>query len=92
MKHDKHLCQMPQVKKGDAISLRQLINHVSRHKNGLQALTLNVPTQDLMLNQLMLATIDPDTQREWELVTAPRADTPTSADLIIFLESGCRAL
>jgi hypothetical protein len=49
--------------------------------DALQALTLNVPTQDLMLNHLMLATIDPDTQPEWELVTAPRADTPTTADL-----------
>ena len=27
MMHAKHLCQMPQVKKGDASSLRKLINH-----------------------------------------------------------------
>ena len=31
MLHAKHLCQMPQVKKGDASSLRQLINHLSSH-------------------------------------------------------------
>jgi len=30
--------------------------------NALQALSLNVPVQDLMLSYLMLATIDPETQ------------------------------
>jgi len=40
MMHTKHLCQMPQVRKGDASSLRQLINHVSSHMNPLQALSL----------------------------------------------------
>jgi hypothetical protein len=49
---------MPQVKKGDASSLRQLTNHVSSHMNALQALALNVPVQDLMLNYLMVATMD----------------------------------
>jgi len=43
MMHGKHLCQIPQVSKGDASSLRQLINHVSGHMNFLQALSLNVP-------------------------------------------------
>jgi len=61
MMHAKHLCQMPQVRKGDASSLRQLINHVSSNMNAL----LNVPVQDLMLNHLMLATLDPETQRDW---------------------------
>jgi len=41
--------------------------------NVLQALTLKVSTQDLMLNHLMLATIDSVTQREWELINASRA-------------------
>ena len=87
MMHAKHLCQMPQVRKGDASSLRQLINHVSSHMNALQALSLNVTVQDLMLNHLMVATLDPETQREWELITASRADTPTTAELVTFLES-----
>ena len=56
------------------------------------ALSLNVPVQDLMLNHLMLATLDPETQREWELITTSRADTPTTAELVTFLESRCRAL
>ena len=90
--HAKHLCQMPQVRKGDASSLRQLINHVSSHMNALQALSLNVPVQDLMLNHWMLATLDPETQQEWELITALRADTPTTAELVTLLESRCRAL
>jgi len=92
MMHAKHLCQMPHVRKGDASSLRQLINHVLSHMNALQALSLNVSVQDLMLNHLMLATLDPETQREWELITASRADTPTTAELVTFLESRCRAL
>ena len=43
----KHLCQLPPVKRGDVPSLRQLINHISSHMNALQALSLNVPIQDL---------------------------------------------
>jgi len=92
MIHAKHLCHMPQVRKGDASLLRQLINHVSSHVNALQAQFLNVPVQDLMLNQLTLTTLDPETKREWELIIALRADTPTTAELVTFLESRCRAL
>jgi len=83
---------MPQVRNGDASSLRQVINHVSSDMNALQALSLNVPVQDLMLNHLMRATLDSETQREWDLNTASRADTPTTAELVTFLESRCRAL
>jgi len=60
--HAKHLCQKPQVKKEDTSSLRQLINHVSNHINALQALSFNVPIQELMLNHLMLATLEVETQ------------------------------
>jgi len=92
MMHAKQLCQLPQVRKGDTSSMRQLINHVSCHTNALQTLSLNVPVQDLMLNHLMLAAINPETQREWELITASRTDIPTAAELVTFLESRCRAL
>ena len=67
--------------KGDAPSLRQLINHVSSHMNVLQALSLNISVQDLMLNHLMLATLDAETQQECELITASRADIPTTTEL-----------
>jgi len=60
--------------------------------NALQALSLNVPVQDLMLNHLLLAKLDPETQREWEVITSSRADTPTTAGLVTFLESRCRSL
>jgi len=46
--------------------------------NALQALALNVPVQDFMLNHLMLDTLDPERQREWELFTASHADTSTT--------------
>ena len=51
----------------------------------LQALTINVPVLDLMLNHLMLATHNPEMQREWELITAFHADTPMTAQLVTFL-------
>jgi hypothetical protein len=92
MMHAKHLCQMPQVKQSDASSLCQLINHVSSHINAIQALSVNVPVQDLMLNHLMLATLDNDTHQQWELNTALRAGIPTTAELITFLEVRCKAL
>jgi hypothetical protein len=87
----KHLCQMPQVKRGDAASLRQLINHLCSHRNALQALSFNVSVQDLKQIHLILATLDADT-RELELVIASRQDMPTTEELINFLESRCRAL
>jgi len=59
--------------------------------NALQALSLNVPVQDLMLNHLMLATLDPEMQRDWELINASR-NNPTPAVLVTFLESRCRAI
>jgi len=65
---------------------------LSTNSVALQALSLNVPVKDLMLNYLTLATTDPETQREWELITASRTDTPTTAEMITFLESRSRAL
>ena len=62
--------------------MRQLINHVTSHTNALQALSLNVPVHDLMLNYLILATVDLETQLEWELITASRADIQTTAELV----------
>jgi diphosphomevalonate decarboxylase len=88
----KYLCQMPQVKKGDASALRHLINHVSSHMNALKALSLNVTFQDLMLNHLMLASLDSETHQQWEQLTAACTDVPTTSELITFLESRCRAL
>ena len=85
MMHAKHLCQFPPVKKGDAPSLRQLINHASSHMNDLEALPVNVPVQDLMLNHLILATLDAETQTEWELITASQAHTATTTELVTFL-------
>jgi hypothetical protein len=92
MMHAKNLCQIPHVKKGDALSLRRLINNVSSNTNALQALSLNVTVQDLMVDYLILASLDDQSQRDWELATASCADIPTSADLIAFLETGCQAL
>jgi len=91
MMRAKLLCQIPPVQKGDASLLHHLIN-VSSHMNALQTLSLNVPIQDLMFSHLMLAALDMETQREWELIMASRTDTPTTAELVTFLESKCRAL
>jgi hypothetical protein len=62
MMHAKNLCHIPHVKKCGAASLRTLINHVSSHINALQALSLNVSIQGLMMNHLILASLDDKSQ------------------------------
>jgi hypothetical protein len=78
--------------KRDASSLRQLINHVSSHMNAIQALSVNEPVQDLMLNHMMTATLDNETLQQCEHLTTERQDLPTTAELISFLESRSRTL
>jgi len=92
MMYAKNLCCLPAVKKSDASLLRQLINQESSHMKALQALSLNVPIQDLMLNHLLLSSLDAETQQKLELIAASREDIPSTSDLITFLESRCRAL
>jgi diphosphomevalonate decarboxylase len=92
MKHVKHLFQMPQIKKGDASSLRHLINHVTSHLNAIQALSLNASMQHLILNNLLLSTLHPETHKECELHRANQQDTPSATDVIAFLEARCKAL
>jgi hypothetical protein len=87
MKHVKHLCHLPQIKKGDASSLHHLINHVTSHVNALQALSLNFAMQDLILNHLLLSTLDAETHKEWELHTANQQNIPTIIEVIAFLET-----
>jgi hypothetical protein len=60
--------------------------------NALQALSLNVPVQDLMLNHLMVATLYNETYQQWEQITATRTELPTTAEFITFLEARCRTL
>jgi len=45
-----------------------------------------------MLNHLMLETLDPETQREWELNTASRTDIPSTTELMTLLETRCKDL
>jgi len=85
MMHAKNLCFLPGVKKSDASLLRQLRNHVSSHMNALKALSRNVHIQDLMLNHLLLSSLDAETQRKWDLIRASREDIPSTSDLITFL-------
>jgi hypothetical protein len=92
MKHVSQLLQMPQTKRGDAISLRQLINHITSNMNAIEALSLNTTLQTLMLNQLLLSVLDPDERKAWELQTAGQEDIPSTPELITFLEQRCKAL
>jgi hypothetical protein len=64
---------------------------VTSNLNAFQALEVNVPIQDLMLNHLILSTIDSETQKEWEIMTAPRLDIPPTTELVTFQESRCQA-
>jgi hypothetical protein len=49
-----------------------------------------VSIQDLVLNHLILETLDADTLKEWETHTA-RSDIPLVTELINFLETRCKA-
>jgi hypothetical protein len=52
--------------------------HLSSHINALQALSVNVPVQDLMLNHLMTTTLE-ETLQQWEQFTTNRMELPTTA-------------
>jgi hypothetical protein len=92
MMHTKNNMSTATSTEGDAVSLRQLINHVCSNINAPQALSLNVPLHDLILNELMLVTLDAESQKDCELLIMSRTDTPTTAELITYLEGRCRAL
>jgi len=92
MTHVGLLMEMPQVKKGDAASLRHLINHVSSNCNAVEALHLTTSMQSLMLNHLLLSALDPETRKSWELRIASQEGIPTTTELLTFLEQRCKAL
>jgi len=66
MKHVSQLFQIPQARRGDATSLRQLVNHVTSHLNAIEALALNTSMHTLILNHMLLAELDPETHKSWE--------------------------
>jgi hypothetical protein len=63
MKHVSEILQMPQTKKRDAISLRQLINHVTSHNNAIEALTLNTSIHTLIIKHFLLSVLDSETHK-----------------------------
>jgi hypothetical protein len=74
---------MPQIKKGCASSLRYLINHVSSHINALQALSLNIPMHDKILNHLMLSTLGAEKHKVWEMHTVAHQDIPLTTEVTV---------
>jgi hypothetical protein len=76
MTHVKQLFQLPFVRRNDATSLCQLINHVSSNMNAIQALALNTSMQDLLLNHLLLSVLDSETNKEWELQLQHSSTSP----------------
>jgi hypothetical protein len=85
MQHVGQLFQTPQTKKGDATSLRQLINAV-------KALSLNTSLQTLMLNHILQAALDANTHRVCELHVSSQDNIPSTAQVIAFLKQRCKAL
>jgi hypothetical protein len=63
MKHVELLMQMPHARKGDAASLRNLINHFSSNYNAVEALQLATNMQSLMSTHSLLSALDPDTRK-----------------------------
>jgi hypothetical protein len=92
VKHAKHLVLMPQVKRGDSSSLRQLINHVSSRTNAIQALILNASMHDLILNHLLLSVLDAEINKDWELRSSRNQDIPSTTEVLEFLEDRSKAL
>jgi hypothetical protein len=92
MKHVELLMKMPQARKGDAASLRNLINHFSSTYNALEALQLPTNMQSLMSTHILLSALDPDTRKAWELRTASQEGIPTTTELLTFMEQRCKAL
>jgi len=92
MTHVKQLFHLPFVRRNDATSLHQLINHVSSNINAIQALALNTSMQDWLLNHLLLSVLYSETHKEWELQTATQQDIPTTSAATDFLEARCKAL
>jgi hypothetical protein len=92
IKHVELLMQMPHAKKGDASSLRNVINHFSSNYNAVEALQLTTNMQSLMSTHLLLSALDPDTRKAWELRTASQEDIPTKTELLTVMEQRCKAL
>jgi hypothetical protein len=92
MKHVKQLVHLPQDKGRDSSSLRQPINHVSSHTNGLQALNLQATTNELILNHLLLSPLDAETHKEWELHSSKFQELPSTKEIMKFLEERCKAM
>jgi hypothetical protein len=83
---------LPSVKKNDAASLRNLINHVPSNMNAIQASELKMSTHDLIMNHLLLSVINSKTHKEWELQTSTLPDIPSTPETIEFLEARCKVL
>jgi hypothetical protein len=92
MKHIKQLCQPPLVSKGNSGNLRLLINHINTHRNALQALSLNVMWQELIINHLLLESLDDETHKAWELKTAFSQEMALLDDILRLLEDRWKAL
>jgi hypothetical protein len=92
MTHVNQLFHLPQVKRNDPTTLRQLVNHVTSNMNAIQALSLKTSTHDLILNHLLLSVLDAETHRAWELQSSAQQDFPSTTQLIQFLEARCKAL
>jgi hypothetical protein len=92
MTHIQQLCQLPSVAKGDLGNLRSLISYINTHRNALQALSLNVMWQELIINDMVLERLDGETHKAWELKTASSQEMASLVDILSFLESRCKVL
>ena len=92
MTYVSQLFKLPQTKKNDAASLRQLINNVTKSISAIEALALKTPMQTLIVNHLLLGAIDSETHKSWELFSSTQEDVPSTTQVIKFLEQRCQAL
>lgn len=90
-KHIKALFELPVVIKENYISLRSLLDGVSKHKRALKALGRSTDEWDDLLMHLITSKLDVTTNKEWEnSLTGP--DIPILQDLMDFIEHRCHTL
>ena len=89
--HISELFHPPLYQPNSSASVRSLIDHIQANVAALRAMRLSVSIEDLLISQLILNQLDPETLKLWEQHTAVDS-VPSLLNLIDFLERRARVL
>ncbi|XP_065078874.1 uncharacterized protein LOC135701863 [Ochlerotatus camptorhynchus] len=86
------LLSLKQMSKECSKQLRELLNEVTRHVEGLRLLEQNLEgVSERFVIGVLSGALDPETRKQWE-VTIPHKEIPTYDDTIKFLKERCSLL